>query len=31
MAGFSRGQGESLHRSLRQLGTSTNRNKCFIH
>jgi len=30
MAGFSCGQGVPLHRSLRQLGVSTNSNKMII-
>jgi len=30
MAGVSRGQGVPLHRSLHQLGASTNPNKCSI-
>src|SRR6218665_1046959 len=31
MAGFSRGQGVPLHRSLHQLGASTNPNKCIAY
>jgi len=30
MAGFSCGQGVSLHRGIHQLGASTNSNKCII-